>query len=61
MIQDSTGRDRTAAARAARKRNSEGRIAAKLHERGWLTVPPETPDITRARIAELLAGCERAA
>lgn len=56
---------RTAAARAARKinakRRAEQNLAAKLHEQGWLTVPPETPDATRARIAELLAGCERAA
>lgn len=35
------GRDRTAAARAARKRNHEERLALKLIERGWECIPPD--------------------
>ena len=58
MTEKTSGQARTAAARAARRRQSEERKALALRERGWTCIPPEAGH--GASDEEAVPGGERA-
>lgn len=47
---------RTMAARAARTRNADERIARRLRDHGWLAVPPEKLSTVPSEMFDKIAG-----